>query len=280
MSAAGPPQGARPPQGGGREATSGGDHPSIPLLAVDHLGKSFGGLRAVHRLSFTVNAGELVGLIGPNGSGKTTALNLISGELAPDAGSIVFRGQELRGCPAHRIARLGVARTFQLVRVLGGMTCRENVEAGLAFHAGGGFGRDAHARADALLARVGLRGKPLVPAEQLNYIDSKRLELARALALSPSLLLLDEWLAGLNPTELVTGIELVHSLAREGTAVLLVEHVMDAVRALCTRCIVMNAGEKIAEGPTDDALADPAVIRAYIGEDEDEDDAVPAAARP
>ena len=151
-------------------------------------------------------------------------------------------GSELAGLPAHRIARLGIARTFQLVRVLDGMTCRENVEAGLAFHPGGAFGRAAHARAEALLERVGLAGRAQAPADDLTYVDCKRLELARALALSPSLLLLDEWLAGLNPTELVAGIALVRSLADDGVAVLLVEHVMDAVHSLCGRCIVMNAG--------------------------------------
>ena len=244
---------------------------TAPLLVVDRAGKSFGGLRAVNELSFRVREGELVGLIGPNGSGKTTALNLISGALASDTGSIAFRGQPIAGMPAHRIARLGIARTFQLVRVLGGMTCRENVEAGLAFHRGGAFGDKAHAISDALLERVGLRDQAQVQAGQLNYIDSKRLELARALALQPSLLLLDEWLAGLNPTELIDGIELVRTVARNGTAVLLVEHVMDAVRALCGRCIVMNAGEKIADGPTLDALADPEVVRAYLGDDDDAD---------
>lgn len=241
---------------------------TTPLLAVDGLTRAFGGLVAVNELAFSIAPGEIVGLLGPNGSGKTTALNLISGALVADAGSIRLRGRELRGLPAHRIARLGVARTFQLVRVLDAMTCRENVEAGLAFHPGGAFGRAAHERAERLLDRVGLGSKAAAPADDLNYIDRKRLELARALALSPSLLLLDEWLAGLNPTELRDGIALVRSLADNGAAVLLVEHVMHAVHSLCARVVVMNAGRKIAEGPTAEALAHPDVLHAYLGDDE------------
>ena len=242
---------------------------SGPLLALTGVTRTFGGLIAVDDLSFAVGAGEIVGLIGPNGSGKTTALNCISGALRADAGSIRFDGRELRGAPAHRIARLGVARTFQLVRVLDGMNCRDNVVAGLAFHARGAFGLAAHARADALLDRVGLSGAAGTPADALNYIDRKRLELARALALSPALLLLDEWLAGLHPTELRDGIALVRRLADDGIALLLVEHVMDAVHSLCDRCVVMNAGRKIADGPTADVLRDAAVMRAYLGTDEE-----------
>jgi branched-chain amino acid transport system ATP-binding protein len=236
------------------------------LLQVNELTKAFGGLVAVNQLSFEIAAGEIVGLLGPNGSGKTTALNLISGHLPADRGAIWFEGRQLRGLPAHRIARLGVARTFQLVRVLASMSCRENVEAGLAFHPGGVFGRSAHARADALLERVGLAQRAHLPAGELTYIDQKRLELARALALAPRLLLLDEWLAGLNPTELQVGIALVRSLRGEGLTLLLVEHVMDAINQLCDRCIVMNAGVKIAEGPTRQALAQPEVVSAYLGE--------------
>ena len=242
---------------------------SAPLLAVDGLTRAFGGLVAVNDLSFSIAPGEIVGLIGPNGSGKTTALNLISGALAADSGSIVFHGTQLCGLPAHRIARLGVARTFQLVRILDGMTCGENVGAGLAFHPGGAFGRAAHARSERLLDRVGLGGRTRTFADDLNYIDRKRLELARALALSPSLLLLDEWLAGLNPTELFAGVALVRSLAGEGTSVLLVEHVIEAVRSLCSRCVVMSAGQKIADGPTAQVLDDAQVICAYLGEDDD-----------
>jgi len=193
-------------------------------------------------------------------------LNLISGAFRPDRGTIRLRGKPIHGVPAFRIARMGVARTFQLVRVLGSMTCRENVLAGLAFGSRHAWGADAGREAAKLLERVGLSGRALAIGAELTYIDQKRLELARALALRPRLLLLDEWLAGLNQTELLTGIELVRSLRAEGAALLLVEHVMDAVRALCDRCVVMNAGRKIAEGPPEEVLKDHEVVRAYLGD--------------
>ena len=240
---------------------------AAPLLQVEGLRRAFGGLVAVDGLSFDVKPGEILGLLGPNGSGKTTALNLVSGALAADAGRVALDGRAVAGLPAHRLARLGVARTFQLVRVLPGLTLEENVLAGLAFGRAPLWGAPARARAAALLDRVGLAGRG-GPAAALTYGDGKRLELARALALSPRLLLLDEWLAGLNPTELRGGIALIASLRDEGLAVLMVEHVMDAIRALADRCVVMNAGRAIAEGPPAAVLADRAVIAAYLGDDD------------
>jgi branched-chain amino acid transport system permease protein len=234
-------------------------------LAVQSLRKAFGGLVAVDDVSFEVRRGEIVGLIGPNGSGKTTVLNLISGALGADAGTIALGGRDIGGRGAHRIARLGIARTFQLVRVLESMTVIENVMVGLAFGHTPRTGAIAEQAAAGLLARVGLAGKADLPATQLTYIDQKRLELARALALSPDLLLLDEWLAGLNPTELADGIALIRSLRESGITIILVEHVMDAIRSLCDRCIVMNVGRKIAEGPPAAVLADKQVVRAYLG---------------
>jgi branched-chain amino acid transport system ATP-binding protein len=238
---------------------------SAPVLEIAGLTRAFGGLVAVNAVDLVVHSGEIVGLLGPNGSGKTTALNLISGVLRPDSGTIRFAGQAIEGMPAFRIARLGVARTFQLVRVLNGMSCAENVKAGLAFHrphlARGEIDDTAHR----LLQRVGLSGRDGFSASELTYIDCKRLELARALALKPRLLLLDEWLAGLNPSELLIGIELIRSLKDEGLSILLVEHVMDAIRSLCDRCVVMNSGRRIAEGRPDEVLADPAVVEAYLG---------------
>lgn len=235
------------------------------LLEVRDLQKSFGGLRAVSGLSFDVLAGEVLGLLGPNGSGKTTALNLISGALARTAGSIRLDGRRIDGLAPHRIVRAGVARTFQLVRVLGGMGCAENVQVALAFRHEPLFGGAARSEALALLGRVGLQARADVLAGELTYIDQKRLELARALALRPRLLLLDEWLSGLNPTELREGIGLIRSLRAGGVTVVLVEHVMEAVRALCDRCVVMRGGARLAEGPTADVLADAAVIDAYLG---------------
>ena len=191
----------------------------MSLLKVKGLRKNFGGLRAVDGLDFDVAQGEVVGLLGPNGSGKTTAMNLISGAIPPSAGSIAFEGHEILGMAPHRIARLGVARTFQLVRVLSGMCCAENVEAGMAYRMEPLLGKAARLEALSLLDRVGLGHCPDMVAGDLTYIDQKRLELARALALKPRLLLLDEWLAGLNPTELQQGIALIRDLRGQGLTI-------------------------------------------------------------
>jgi branched-chain amino acid transport system ATP-binding protein len=240
---------------------------AAPALSVMNARKVFGGLVAVNDVSFDVRTGELLGLIGPNGSGKTTVLNLISGALRPTAGSVSLGSSRISGLPAHRIARLGVARTFQLVRMLPSLTAEQNVIAGAAFGHVRSWGAEARELAQALLDRVGLGGRGEVPPSAMTYIDQKRLELARALASNPRVLLLDEWLAGLNPSELKIGIDLIDKLRAEGRTIIMVEHVMDAIRSLCDRCVVMSSGVKIAEGSAHDVLAHPEVVRAYLGDD-------------
>jgi branched-chain amino acid transport system permease protein len=237
-----------------------------PLLAVDAVSKSFGGLRAVESVGFKVECGQIIGIIGPNGSGKTTLLNVLSGALAPSSGTIRFAGTVINSLPAHRIARLGLARTFQLVRVMPDLTAAENVATAALFRAAPMKAGEAHERIQKLLALVGLGAAGETPAGDLTYIDQKRLELARALALEPRLVLLDEWLAGLNPSELETGIALIAQLRDSGLTIIMVEHVMDAIRALCGHCIVMNAGSVIAEGSPEQVLADPRVVAAYLGD--------------
>jgi len=238
------------------------------MLEVRDLAKTFGGLRAVDGLAFSVDAGEVFGLIGPNGSGKTTVLNLLTAAFPADAGSVQFDGRQIAGLPAHRVCRAGVARTFQLVRPLKGMSVSDNVLVGRIYGAAAEPLGPARERVAALLELVGLAGRAHLPVDALTYIDQKRVELARALAGEPKLLLLDEWLAGLNPTELEEGIALVRKLKGRGLAIILVEHVMHAVRSLCDRCLVLSAGRMIAEGPPDAVLADPEVKRAYLGDDD------------
>ena len=237
------------------------------LLQVSNVTKRFGGLVAVNGMNFDVKEHEVMGIIGPNGSGKTTMMNLISGALKVSSGTISLQGRRLSEMSADKIAQTGVARTFQLVRILPGLSIVENVIAGAAFGHRRRWGNDAQYFAEALLDRLGLADQMHQPTDSLTYIDQKRLELARALASEPEVLLLDEWLAGLNPTELQIGIELVSELRREGRTIILVEHVMDAIRSLCDRCVVMNSGSKIAEGTPAEVLADAEVIRAYLGDE-------------
>ena len=237
-------------------------------LSVRSARKAFGGLVAVNDVSFEVRSGELLGLIGPNGSGKTTMLNLISGALRPTGGEIVLGDERISGLAAHHVARKGVARTFQLVRVLPSLDALGNVVAGAVFGHRKLWGEEARHLAATLLRRVGLAGREHMPVGTMTYIDQKRVELARALASDPRLLLLDEWLAGLNPSELKIGIGLIEELHREGRTIVMVEHVMDAIRSLCDRCVVMSGGIKIAEGDVEPTLRDPEVVRAYLGDDD------------
>jgi branched-chain amino acid transport system ATP-binding protein len=242
--------------------------PSTRATALTVTGalKRFGGLVAVDGMSFTLAENEVLGLIGPNGSGKTTMMNLISGALRLTSGQIALYGDVISGSSANQIARKGVARTFQIVRMLPSLTVIENVAAGGVFGHRQQWGAELHDHARALLHRVGLENVDDARITALTYIDQKRVELARALASDPKVLLLDEWLAGLNPTELHTGIALIEQLRAEGRTIIIVEHVMHAIRSLCDRCIVMNSGAKIAEGTPHDVLADSEVIRAYLGD--------------
>lgn len=241
---------------------------ATPVLSLRGVTKRFGGLVAVNAMDFDVAEHEVVGLLGPNGSGKSTTLNLVSGLLPLTSGNISLWGNRISGLPAQTINRKGVSRTFQLVRLLPSMNVRENVVAGAVFGHRRRWGQDAQDHAEQLLEKVGLGGKGDMSLGQLTYIDTKRVELARTLAGDPKVLLLDEWLAGLNPTELQIGITLIKSLRNEGRTIILVEHVMDAIRSLCDRCVVMAAGTRIAEGTPAQVLSDKEVIRAYLGDDD------------
>ena len=237
----------------------------MSVLEVRGLTKHFGGLQAVKDLSFGVGEGEIVALIGPNGAGKTTVFGLVSGFLEPDAGEITFRGRMVRGLKPHALNRLGLARTFQIMRPFARLSVVRNVMIGaLGRHADP---RVAETRARAVLDEVGLAGKAGHPAASLTLAERKRLELARALATEPVLLLLDEVMSGLNERETERIVDLVRAINARGTAILLIEHVMRAVMSLAGRIVVLNYGERIAEGRPDVVANDPSVIEAYLGDE-------------
>jgi len=239
------------------------------LMDVRKLNKHFGGLHAVRNVSFSVERGEIVGVLGPNGAGKTTLFNLLTGFIAPDAGaSIVFDGRSLIGLAPHRIAGLGVSRTFQLCRPFIGMSVLENVVVG-ALGSKRDRGSDLEARATTLLARVGLAGKERVSVEALSYGDQRRLEIARALAARPPLLLLDEPFAGLGSSESADLSALIRQVhADEGLSVVLIEHKLREFMRLVERVIALDFGEVIAQGTPEEIVRHPAVIEAYIGRDD------------
>jgi branched-chain amino acid transport system ATP-binding protein len=235
----------------------------MPLLEVERLSKRFGGVRAVHDVSLTLDDGELLGIMGPNGSGKTTLFNLIAGALRPDDGRIRLDGRDIAGHAPHRVCASGIARTFQLVRPFAGLSAMENVLVGRLYGRVRGGGSEAEARR--LLALVGLAQRADTPAARLTLIDRKRLELARALATAPRVLLLDEFMAGLNPSETASAMELVRALVAGGLAVLMVEHIVWALMDLARRIVVLSAGEKIADGVPSAVAADPRVVDVYLG---------------
>ncbi|PYJ71976.1 MAG: ABC transporter ATP-binding protein [Verrucomicrobia bacterium] len=237
------------------------------ILEVSGLIKRFHGVVAVSNVSFHLKRGEILGLIGPNGAGKTTLVNMVNGTLDPTEGDIVFEGQSMRGVPAYRRAHLGIGRTFQVMKPFPGMSVLENVSVGALFGANGGernLGR-AREQARACLEFVGLGKRIAQHADALGGPDRKRLELARALAMKPRLLLLDEVMAGLNHVEIEEVIEDIKKVRDQGISILVIEHVMKAIKSLSDRVLVLHHGEKIMEGGTDDVLRDSRVIEAYLG---------------
>lgn len=237
----------------------------MSLLEIDGLSKEFGGLHAVQDVSIQLEEHAFLGVIGPNGAGKTTLFSLLAGEQVPSAGRIVFDGQDITGWPAYKVADAGLVRTFQLMRPFGSMTVLENVTiAALQRHRS-----RAAARRHALevLDRVQLGDQHAVDSGSLSTAGLKRLELARALALQPRLVLLDEVLAGLVPTERAPMIDLLRELHGDGQTVIFVEHIMTAVMALSERLVVMHEGQVLVEGPPREVVEDPRVVEAYLGEE-------------
>jgi branched-chain amino acid transport system ATP-binding protein len=234
-----------------------------PNLVVEGISKQFGGLRAVHEVSLSAESGRLTAVIGPNGAGKTTLFAMITGFVTPTAGRIVYKGADITGMPAHRLARLGIARTFQIVQPFAGLSVLENIAVGAHLHIAG---RSAALAAAADVAKlVGLDGMLQQPAATLTVAGRKRLELARALATSPKLLLLDEVLAGLNPSEIRDVLPIIRAIRERGVTILMIEHVMQAVMSLAEKIYVLVEGKVIAQGPPAAVAADPKVIEAYLG---------------
>ena len=232
-------------------------------LVIRNLSKKFGGLRAVQDVSFTVKENETVALIGPNGAGKTTSFHLITGFHRPDQGSVLAFGREIVGLKPHDICALGLARTFQVAKPFGAMTVLDNVMTGA-------FLRDRHVAVARDMAReaiefTGLSARAQTAAKDLTTIDQRRLEMARALATQPRLLLLDEVMAGLNPSEIDQAVALIGKLSQRGLTIVIVEHVMRAIMAVARHIVVLDHGQKIAEGTPKEIVENPEVIRAYLG---------------
>lgn len=237
------------------------------ILESEGITKHFGGLTAVSNVSFHVDQGEIFGLIGPNGAGKTTLFNLISASLVPNSGIIKLKGETITGLKPHQICRKGAARTFQSVKVFANMSVFENVVLGALFGTPTGMSAaDAASEAAALLEFVGMSAMSATPAKDLTLVNQKRLEVTRALATKPELLLLDEVMAGLNPTEVAQAMELVTQIRDKGVTIFMIEHVMKAIMSVCDRIMVLHHGEKIAEGPPQEIAKSKTVVEVYLGE--------------
>ena len=239
----------------------------MPILEGEGVTKYFGGLAAVFNVDFHVEEGEALGLIGPNGAGKTTLFNLISAALTPKPGEIRFKGRNITGLAPFKICRMGVARTFQTVKIFGDLPVLDNVRLGSFFGMSSGLpASEAISEAMALLEFVGLSAAKETPAKDLTLANQKRLEVARALATRPELILLDEIMAGLNATEVAEAMELVARIREQGIAVIMIEHVMKAIMNICDRIMVLHHGAKLAEGTPGEIAASKEVIKVYLGE--------------